>query len=196
MHATEVGPSRRRLDHFAPAAVLLVFVGLAVVVGAVGLRASGTTYRDLARIEAGAPVTVDLPSPGLHRVWILHHDYGGPGPANVTVTRDGDTVAVEALSGDLSYETGSTRATALWAFEVVDPGAHEITASSLGGEETFLVGPGDPEHQRERAGRLAVQTGVVGLGASLVLLIVLRRPGRRGRPESGPGTRTRYSFGS
>ncbi len=186
MRTMRAGSRRRGPSLLLSVGVLVLFLAAAGGIGAVGTWQASRTYRSFDRLDGREPTVVALGSTGPHHVWALHHDYAGPPEASVTVTRDGETVPGEADPQDLTYETGSTMATTVWTFDVQEPGDHVITATGIDTTTQFLVGPGDPGAERERATRLAVWVGAAGVGVYLALMVVIARRDRRDRPRPAP----------
>ena len=163
-------------------------VGIAVR----GVQQSGDIVDGFARFDSGDTATVELKSSGGYRVWLERPGVDGEvsPEVTVTVTKDGEDVAVSPYDSDLDFSIDGRDGTAVSTFDAPEAGRYEISAQSPGGGQ-FAVGKANPLSEAAKAVGLMVLVGTIGFLIALVLVIVIAvkrsRSKKRIREANPPG---------
>jgi hypothetical protein len=177
MSSVPAKPKPGGLAFLIPILIWIGFSIAAVVLAVQGVQRAEDAFDDFARLDSGVETTVDLRSTGGYRVWLERpgvDELSIAPPTNVTVTRGEETITTEVYSGNLEYSSGGRDATAVWTFNVDEPGEYQITAEALDGQGgSFLVGKANPISEAAKGIGLMFLVGTIGFLIALIMIIVM-----------------------
>ena len=185
-------PKPSGLAYLVPVVLWILFSMAAVGIAVRGVQQSGDIVDGFARFDSGDTATVDLKSSGGYRVWLERPGVDGElsPEVTVTVTKDGEDVAVSPYDSDLDYSIDGRDGTAVSTFDAPEAGQYEISARSPEGGQ-FAVGKANPLGEAAKAIGLMVLVGTIGFLIALVLVIVIAvkrsRSKKRIREANPPG---------